>query len=218
MKKWAIILLSVLSLLPFSVTASEAIKLTKAPIDLQDKVSLQNGAKLFVNYCQGCHTLKYLRYGRMAKDLDIKPELVQEYLIFTGAKIGDPMTNGMVDEASKGWFGNPPPDLTYASRHRSPDWIYSYLLGFYSDASRPFGNNNKVFPNVSMPDVLYNMRHELSKGEFEKNVADLTNFLAYAAEPIRQEREQLGVKVLIFLLILLIPASLMKREYWKDVH
>lgn len=216
MRKWAILLLSVL--LPLSVSASEGIVLTKAPINLQDKASLQNGAKLFVNYCMGCHSMKYLRYGRLASDLEINPELVQENLIFTDAKIGDSMNNSMHEEDAKGWFGNPPPDLTYASRHRSPDWIYSYLLSFYDDVSRPFGSNNKVFPNVGMPDVLYNLRHELDEDEYLQNVADLTNFLAYAAEPIRQDSEKLGVKVLIFLLILLIPAYLMKREFWKDVH
>lgn len=215
MKKWAIVLLSLLPLLGF---ASEGTALMKAPINLQDRVSLQHGAKLFTNYCMGCHELKYLRYGRMGQDLGIKPELLQKNLIFTGARNGDPMLNGMHKEDAKIWFGNPPPDLTYAARHHSPDWIYSYLLSFYSDASRPFGDNNKVFPNVAMPDVLYNMRQNLSEDEFKQNVADITNFLTYAAEPIRQERERIGVYVLVFLLILLIPAYLMKREFWKDVH
>lgn len=216
MKKWAIILLA---LLPLTGMASEgAGELLKAPVNLQDRVSLQHGAKLFVNYCAGCHSLKYLRYGRMGEDLGIKPDLVQKNLIFTGAKIGDEMISSMREADAKVWFGSPPPDLTYVARHRSPDWVYTYLLSFYPDASRPHGDNNKLFPNVAMPDVLYNMRQSLSQDEFEKNVGDLTNFLTYAAEPIRMERQRIGVYVLVFLLILLVPAYLMKREYWKDVH
>lgn len=216
MKKWVIMLLA---LLPLAGVASEGGgELMKAPVNLQDKVSLQHGAKLFVNYCMGCHSLKYLRYGRMGEDLGIKPELVQKNLIFDGAKIGDEMNSAMREADAKVWFGSPPPDLTYVARHRSPDWVYTYLLSFYTDESRPHGDNNKLFPNVAMPDVLYNMRHSLSQDEFEKNVGDLTNFLTYAAEPIRMERQRIGVYVLVFLLILLIPAYLMKREYWKDVH
>lgn len=217
MNRWALLLLSMLPLLAFASGGHEG-KLMEAPINLQDKVSLQRGAKLFVNYCMGCHSLKYLRYGRMAEDLGIKPELVENNLIFTGARIGDVMTNAMSQEDAAAWFGTPPPDLTFAARHRSPDWIYTYLLSFYSDASRATGANNKLFPNVAMPDVLYTMRQHLSEEEFRRNVADITNFLTYAAEPIRQTRERIGVYVLVFLAILLVPAYLLKREYWKDVH
>jgi ubiquinol-cytochrome c reductase cytochrome c1 subunit len=218
MKKWAIILLALLPLLGFASEGGGDEALMKAPVNLQDRVSLQHGAKLFVNYCMGCHSMKYLRYGRMAEDLGIKPALAQENLIFTGAKIGSEMVSSMRTEDAKTWFGAPPPDLSFEARFRSPDWIYSYLLGFYSDASRPFGDNNKVFEKVAMPDVLYNMRHNLDETQFKQNVADLTNFLTYAAEPIQEERKRIGVHVLVFLLILLIPVYLMKREFWKDVH
>lgn len=216
MKKWMLVALLLLPLTSFA--AEGGAKLLQAPVNLQDKVSLQHGAKLFVNYCMGCHALKYLRYGRMADDLGIKPSIALDNLVFTGGKIGDEMTNGMNAADAKVWFGSAPPDLTFAARHRSPDWIYTYLLSFYSDASRPFGDNNKLFHNVAMPDVLYNMRHSLSPDEFKKNVGDITNFLTYAAEPVAEERKHVGVYVLVFLLILLVPVYLMKREFWKDVH
>lgn len=188
-----------------------------APVNHQDKVSLQNGAKLYMSYCLGCHSAKYMRYERIASDLRIEPALVQEYLNFTGSKLGDqvnPRTNPK-DQAK--WFGAAPPDLTLETRLRSPDWVYSYLLSFYPDENRPYGVNNKVFKDVAMPHVLHDMEQELKPEEFKQAVGDLVNFMAYMAEPNRAERERTGVFVLIFLLILLIPVWLLNKEYWKDV-
>jgi ubiquinol-cytochrome c reductase cytochrome c1 subunit len=189
-----------------------------APINLKDKVSLQNGAKLFVNYCMGCHGLKYMRYERLAEDLGIPVELAQQYLNFTTDKPGDTMDNAMVEADAKKWFGAAPPDLTLEARLRSSDWLYSYLIGFYKDDTRPYGYNNHVFPSVGMPHVMADMEASMSKEEFQRSMADLTNFLTYTAEPVRLERERLGVWVLLFLFILFWPAYFMKKEYWKDVH
>lgn len=189
-----------------------------APINLKDRVSLQNGAKLFTNYCMGCHSLKYLRYERMAEDLGIPPDLVMEKLNFTTDRIGDQMTNAMDPKVAEQWFGAAPPDLTLTARLRTPDWLYSYLVSFYADDQRPYGYNNHVFPSVGMPHVMATMEQELGEDKFKSEMADLTNFLTYAAEPARLERESLGVKVLIFLFILFWPAYFLKKEYWKDVH
>ncbi|MCC1495254.1 cytochrome c1 [Alcanivorax sp. 1008] len=189
-----------------------------APINLKDRVSLQNGAKLFTNYCMGCHSLKYLRYERMAEDLGIPADLVMENLNFTSDRIGDQMTNAMDRKVAEQWFGAAPPDLTLTARLRTPDWLYSYLVSFYADEQRPYGYNNHVFPSVGMPHVMAAMEQELGEEKFKSEMADLTNFLTYAAEPARLERESLGVKVLIFLFILFWPAYFLKREYWKDVH
>lgn len=192
--------------------------IVEAPINLKDKVSLQNGAQLFVNHCMGCHGLKYMRYERMATDLGIPVEMAQQYLNFTTKKPGDTMENAMLEAESKEWFGNAPPDLTLEARLRTSDWLYSYLINFYEDDSRPYGYNNHVFPSVGMPHVMANMEKELSKEAFQQNMADLTNFLTYTAEPVRLERERLGVYVLLFLFVLFWPAYFMKKEYWKDVH
>ena len=54
----------------------------KAVYDINNKASLQRGAKYYVNYCMGCHSLKYLRYSNVAKDLDIDPEIFEKNLIF----------------------------------------------------------------------------------------------------------------------------------------
>ncbi|MBQ0754954.1 MAG: cytochrome c1 [Gammaproteobacteria bacterium] len=222
MKKFAIaIATATLSLLPLMANASGGGHneyIVDAPINPKDKVSLQNGAQLFVNNCMGCHGLKYMRYERMSEDLGIPVELTQQYLNFTTDKPGDTMGNAMLEEESKVWFGVAPPDLSLEARLRSSDWLYSYLINFYEDASRPYGYNNHVFPSVGMPHVMADMEEELDKEEFEKNMADLTNFLAYVAEPVRLERERLGVYVLLFLFILFWPAYFMKKEFWKDIH
>lgn len=206
--------------LPLMASAAEGSDggLMKAPVNLQDTASLQRGAKLFVNYCMGCHSLKYVRYERLGEDLKIPEDLVLKYLYFSGGKIGDRMVNGMTEADGKAWFGNAPPDLSLETRARSPDWVYSYLLGFYKDESRPYGYNNKVFPKVGMPDVLAPMKQQLGDKKFEKAVGDLTNFLTYAAEPIARTRQHIGVYVLVFLFILFVPLYLLKKEYWKDVH
>lgn len=127
--------------------------------DLNNKASLQNGAKLFTNYCMGCHSVKYSRYGRVADDLDIPRDQVMANLVFSDdKKIGDLMTTAMDPAKSKQWFGVAPADLSLVARSRNPEWLYTYLLSFYKDESRPTGVNNKVFENVGMPHVLLELQ------------------------------------------------------------
>jgi len=188
-----------------------------APVNLHDKVSLQHGAKLFLSYCSGCHSAKYLRYERMSQDLDIDPKLVEKYMMFTSDKIGDPIDPKVNAKDQAKWFGNAPPDLSLETRFRSPDWLYTYLLNFYPDDKRPWGVNNRVFKDVGMPHVLQPLEQELGPEEFEAAVGDLVNFMTYMAEPIRATRERMGIWVLLFLAILMIPVWLLNKEFWKDV-
>lgn len=127
-------------------------------VDPSDKASLQNGAKLFVNYCMGCHSAKYLRWERAANDLGIPDGMMMKNLIFSGQKIGGLMEISMGERSAKQWFGAAPPDLTLATRARSAEWIYTYLRNFYADSSRPVGINNKVFKDVGMPHVLMDLQ------------------------------------------------------------
>jgi ubiquinol-cytochrome c reductase cytochrome c1 subunit len=214
------LMMLLLTLLPVSVSAAgggggEHMK--EAPVNLQDKVSLQKGARLFVNNCMGCHSLEYLRYGRMAEDLEIPEKLVQKHLNFSGSKVGSSMTNAAKETEAENWFGVAPPDLTLETRRRSPDWVYSYLTGFYKDDSQAYGYNNHVFENTAMPHVMADMEKEVSEKQFNEAMGNITNFLTYAGEPHRLESEKLGVYVLVFLFILLIPAWFLYKEYWKDV-
>jgi ubiquinol-cytochrome c reductase cytochrome c1 subunit len=232
-------------LAPPLATGSEGAKLEAANIDLSDKPSLQRGAKYFVNYCMGCHSLQYMRWNRMAADLGIDDSNLRKNLIFTGAKPGALMTNAMRPEDGEKWFGTAVPDLTLVTRWRSPDWVYTYLKSFYIDETRPWGVNNLVFPKVGMPDVLAPLQGQqkailaepkepgaephieglelvkagsLSPDQYDGMVRDLTNFLTYVGEPVRQERERLGVYVLLFIALFFVLAYALKKEYWKDVH
>lgn len=139
----------------FGWGAGEHAKLDPVKIDLNDKLSLQRGARIFVNYCLSCHSAAYMRYHRMGHDLGISDELVKENLLFAADKVGDLMKAVMPREDAKLWFGTAPPDLTLIARSRGPEWIYTYMRSFYRDDKSPSGWNNIVFDNVAMPHVLY---------------------------------------------------------------
>ncbi len=130
----------------------------EAYVDANDKASLQRGAQIYMNYCLGCHSLKYARYKKVSEDLEIPLEMFQDNLIFGDQKMGDLIEVGMDPKEAKEWFGNTPPDLTLEAGLRGPDWIYTYLKSFYIDESRPLGVNNKVYENVGMPHVLIDMQ------------------------------------------------------------
>lgn len=150
--------------------------------DLTNTKSLQNGAKIFVNFCLGCHSLQFMRYSRLAEDIGLDPDLVAEHLMFTTDKIGDAMTIAMEAEDASGWFGVPPPDLSVIARARGTDWLYTYLTTFYEDPdpARPFGVNNVMFPDVGMPHVLWPlqgvqsyMRAERPENAVSEHVVDI---------------------------------------------
>ncbi len=126
--------------------------------DLEDKESLQRGAKWFANYCMGCHSAKFSRYERVADDLGIPHDVMMANMVFGDEKIGDLMKIPMQPAESKAWFGATPPDLTLVARSRSPEWLYTYLRNFYKDDSRPTGVNNKVFDKVAMPHVMLELQ------------------------------------------------------------
>lgn len=126
--------------------------------NLQDLPSLQNGFRLYANYCLACHSLKFQRYERTADDLGIPHDIMLDNLIFTDQKIGEHIVSAMDPDSAKTWFGAPPPDLTMVARVRGAEWIYNYLKTFYLDDMRPLGVNNKVFPNVGMPHALIELQ------------------------------------------------------------
>jgi ubiquinol-cytochrome c reductase cytochrome c1 subunit len=245
MKK--LIVAFLLAAAPMLGLASGGAHYDDADIDLSDKASLQRGAKYFVNYCLSCHSAKYQRYNRMAKDLELTDEEVIDNLMFTTDKIGETMNIAMTEEQGTDWFGNPPPDLSVLIRARGVDYIYTYLRSFYLDEKRPFGVNNTVFPDVGMPHVLWELQGTqkavyriekdkagndvevfdhfepvtsgtLSAEEYDQVARDLTAFLSYIGEPIQMERKSLGVWVLLFIAVFFVLSYLLKKEYWKDVH
>ena len=205
------------TLLSFNVFAAGDLHLDHANTDISDTASLQNGAKLFMNYCSGCHAIGFMRYNRIAQDLNLSDSLVAEHLMFAGEKPGEPITTAMPKEDAAKWFGGTPPDLSLVARSKGTDWIYTYLRGFYEDGSKVFGVNNKVLEGASMPDVLWSLKESKSETEFDQDVRDITNFLDYVGEPAKLIRTSLGVWVLLFLGVLLVLTYLLKKEYWKDV-
>lgn len=168
MKRVAMVLL--LSIwAPAGWSAGGNLGLLDANVNLEDTASLQRGAGLYVNYCLGCHSLAFMRYDRMGRDLDLTDEQVSENLLFAADKVTAPMEISMRPEAARSWFGVAPPDLSVISRARGSDWLYSYLTTFYADPnpSRPFGVNNVVFEDVGMPHALEPLqgRQEYVRGE-----------------------------------------------------
>jgi ubiquinol-cytochrome c reductase cytochrome c1 subunit len=161
--------------------------------------------------------LEFVRYIKFTEDLGIPKEYVVENLIFNGEKTGDLITSAMPPDGATRWFGGVPPDLSLVARYKGTDWIYTYLRGFYPDDSRPFGVNNRVFKNVSMPDILWELKRSNTEEDFNAYVRDIVNFLDYVGEPAKLVRPAIGTKVLGFLLVLLMLTMLVKREYWKDV-
>jgi len=225
-----------------SVAMAEEGGMPSAGTNIRDQASLQRGAKLFFNYCVGCHSLKYVRYSRMAEDLGLSEDEVMKNLNFTGAKFGDPVISHMPEDSAQQFFGKAPPDLSLEvrSKEQGPDWVFAYLNSFYVDPTRPVGWNNTVFPNASMPFPLWELQGiqtavkkegsddveklelsqpgKLTPAQYQQATRDLTNFLEYASEPAALQRQRYGIWVLLFLAGFTFLAYLLKKEYWKDVH
>jgi len=156
MKKLIAVLAMMLVPVAGLAAGGPAVPLEKANIDLTNEAAIQRGAKYFVNYCLGCHSTQYARYQLM-KNVGLSESQIKENLIFDGSKVGDLMKIAMPSEYGAEAFGAPAPDLTLEGRLRSEDWIYTYLKSFYADPTRSFGVNNTVFPNVGMPNILWEL-------------------------------------------------------------
>jgi ubiquinol-cytochrome c reductase cytochrome c1 subunit len=214
--------------------------------DVANLASLQRGARNFVNYCQGCHSAKYVRYNQLARDLGMTEEQVIDNLMFGAARPTETMDIAMRPADGQRWFGIAPPDLSLMARSKGPNYIYNFLRSFYLDPTRPSGVNNLMLPNAAMPDVLWELRglhkakfeEEKHKGatqlvfrkfeqvspgkltpeEFDEFVRDTVNFLDYIAEPMKLKRQSLGMLVIAFLLVFGVFAYFLKQEIWKDVR
>lgn len=239
MKKITYTLLLLSSL---SVFAGGEIKLQSVDIDLTDFAAMQKGAKHYANYCLGCHSLKHMRYKRIATDLEMADNEILNEIAPEGANIYEQMLTAMDAHDSSKWFGISPPDLSLVARSKGADWIYSYLKGFYLEQDKPSGVNNTILKNTAMPNVLWQLQGTqkpvkvnvngqeiisylklteaglLSRKEFDTMLTELVNFLVYVGEPVQLERQRLGKYVLFFLLIFTVIAYLLKKEYWKDIR
>jgi len=230
-----------------SAHASSEVHLDKAPIDLGDKQSLQRGARTFVNYCLGCHSASFMRYNRLQDlgltEQEIKDSLLltEHKVGETMISAIDPV------QAKDWFGVMPPDLTVIArAREGGADYLYTLLRGFYRDNTRPTGWNNLAFPNIGMPHPLWELQGERkpefktetvygetkevptgkweqvtpglqSADEYDKTVADLVNYLQWMGEPVQQERQQIGIWVLLFLVICTFIAWQLNKAYWKDV-
>jgi ubiquinol-cytochrome c reductase cytochrome c1 subunit len=166
MKKFLLALASTLALAGSAWSASEGIKWDKAPDKTNDLAALQNGAKIFVNYCLNCHSAAYMRYNRL-QDIDLTEKDIKDNLLFATDKVGETMKSSMDPKQAKEWFGGVPPDLTVIARSRAAagqgsgaDYLYTLLRSYYRDDSKATGWNNLAFPNIGMPHPLWQMQGE----------------------------------------------------------
>ena len=229
-----------------AMAAAASVHLDKAPVST-DPAALQNGAKLFVNYCLNCHSASFMRYNQLT-NIGLSEQDIRDNLMFTGERVGDLMKIAARPAESKAWFGATPPDLTLIARQRASgdgsgaDWLYTYLRQFYRDTERPTGWNNVVFENVGMPHVFWQLQGEqvakvsanadgskkvelslakpgvMAPAEYDKAVADLVSFLVWMGEPVAEKRKSIGTVVLIFLAGFFVLAYALKKNYWKDIH
>jgi ubiquinol-cytochrome c reductase cytochrome c1 subunit len=229
----------------------EEIHWDQAPSRTNDLPALQNGAKLFVNYCLNCHSAAFMRFNRL-RDIGISEQQIKDNLLFITDKVGDTMKSPMDPKDAKEWFGAVPPDLTLVARSRAghggsgADYLYTYLRTFYRDPTRPTGWNNLAFPNVAMPNVLWELQgdrdpvftkieehgHEveafqgwkqvtpgtMTSIQFDQAVGDLVGYLQWMAEPSQNHRVRVGAWVLLFLAVLTVIVWRLNAAFWKDVH
>ena len=229
-------------------SGGDTIAWDKAPSKTNDLAALQNGAKIFVNYCSGCHSAVNLRYNRL-RDIGLTDQQIKDNLILGDQKVGDLMTISTNPKDAKAWFGKVPPDMSVVARSRGTDWLYTYFRTYYKDPDSPTGWNNLVYPNVGMPHVLWQLQGEraaifenvkdakdpskttkafkgfeqLSPGlmkpqEYDDNIADLVSFMSWMAEPTQLQRKRIGVVVLLFLAIFTLIAWRLNKAYWKDIR
>ena len=249
MKKLILTIVAAFGILAGAHASEEGIAWDKAPNNTNDLISLQNGAKLFVNYCLNCHSAAFMRFNRL-QDIGISNEQIKANLLFTTDKVGETMKAAIDPKQAKEWFGATPPDLTLVARSRAghggtgADYLYTYLRTYYRD-EKATGWNNLAYPNVAMPNVLWELQGErrpvyvkteqhghetqvfkgwehVSPGtmtplQFDQSVGDLVNYMQWMAEPAQNTRVRIGVWVLFFLLIALFFVWRLSASYWKDL-
>lgn len=250
MKKLILALMMASGLVAGAQASEAGIAWDKAPANTNDLASLQNGAKLFVNYCLNCHSAAFMRFNRL-KDIGLTDQQIKDNLLFTTEKVGETMQAAIDPKQAKAWFGADPPDLTVIARSRSgaqgsgADYLYTYLRTFYRDETKATGWNNLAFPNIAMPNVLWELQGErkpvyaeheegghkveVFKGwqqvkpgtmtplQYDQAVGDLVGYLQWMGEPAQNTRVRIGVWVLIFLLLLTFITWRLNASYWKDV-
>src|SRR5574344_428576 len=242
MKKLILSLVAALGIATGAQAAGPSMTWDKAPVDVSNQASLQNGAKLFVNYCLSCHSAAFMRFHRL-QDIGLSEQEIKDNLLFTTDKVGDTMVSAIDPKQAKAWFGANPPDLTVIARSRAgsggsgADYLYTFLRTFYRDETKATGWNNLAFPNVGMPHALWELQGQrralfdgdhfkaweqvtpgtMTEQQYDQAVCDLVNYLQWMGEPAQAARVRIGTGVLIFLGIFILIAWRLNAVFWKDV-
>ena len=165
MKKLILTLITALGFATGAIAAEGSIAWDKAPNKTNDLAALQNGAKIFVNYCLSCHSAAFMRYNRL-QDIGLTEQQIKDNLLFATDRVGDTMKAAIDPKQAKDWFGGNPPDLTLVARSRAghggtgADYLYTFLRTYYRDPSKATGWNNLAFPSVGMPNPLWELQGE----------------------------------------------------------
>ena len=195
-----------LFLLPFTTPAQaaggHAIELTPAENNLRDQDSLKRGAILFSNYCMACHSAKYIRYNRIARDIGWTDDEIIQKMTFGQNKVVDTIQTRMVDGVAMDTLGSNPPDLSLMTRVKGTDYVYTFLTEYYQDEEGKWDNH--ALQGTSMPNVLEGLQRHETPEDYAQAVRDISNFLEYVGEPAKLQRLDLGWKVIAFLLFLLL--------------
>ncbi len=247
MNKAYVLILGLLMFSGWANAAGDAYIGEHVQTNIRSTDSLRSGAKTYMNYCMGCHSMAYQRYNRVAEDLGLTEDEMMNGLVLTDAKFTDKMTIAMDPADAKEWFGKTPPDLTVIAKARGLDWLYNFLINYYQDPMTVTGWNNLTFPNASMPHILWEFQgirkanfethtdeagneHKeftgfeqikagsMSEQEYKDMVTDLVNFLDYSSEPAQLIRMAYAPWVLLFVVVFTFLAYLLKVNYFRDIH
>ena len=228
-----------------SLAAQSTVPLQVAAINPHDKSSLQRGARNFMDYCSGCHSLSLVSYHQIENGIGLDErhkDLFSEFMIYPlnqeGEKIkyGEKVIAGFSPSYGAQVFGTKVPDLSLITRVRGKDWLYSYLIAFYQDELKPTGYNNLVFKDVAMPNPFWELQGVqtlasdddqqlvlskpglLTEAEFNRFVLDIVNFLTFVSDPSKEERENTGIWVVLFFALLSFVTYFLHRSFWVDVE
>ena len=194
------------------VRAAEAM-LENAQVDTS-LPTVERGVEDLMNTCHTCHSLKYIHFRDLA-NFGIDRKKIDEW---RGDQTMDaPLTGMMSDESAMQSFGLVPPDLSLMTKAREggADYVYSYLLGYYST---PDGETkNHYFPETKMPDPLgiSTTTDHAQREEIKKTAHDIVSFLSWASDPHEEERHRLGYYVIGYLVILTVLLYFVKNQIWS---
>lgn len=215
------------------------------PLGTFDRPALQRGFQVYKQVCAACHSLGRVYYRNLHalgyNDAEIKA-LSAEASVMDGPNDEGEMYErpGRPSDAFKAPFANDqaaryanggalPPDLSLIVRARAngANYVHGILTG-YAQAPADFAVNPGMHYNQYFPGHQIAMPAPLSEGvvSYEDGTAasvdqmakDVTTFLAWASEPVMEQRKQTGFKVLIFLAVFSVLMYLSKRKLWKDIH